>query len=174
MKNLNLKKPFIFKKKIFFDNRGYFQELYLKKEINLGEYKFTAYAYSKRGVVRGLHFQRNKQQVMLISVLKGKIDDYCVDIRKNSKNFGKIYKNTIYPGILLYVPKGFAHGYTSLDKENIVLYHLSEYRYKNLEMGIFWKDKSLNIKWKFKKPLLSKRDKSHQTLKEFVRRFKGL
>ena len=149
-------------------------EFYLKKEINLGEYKFTAYAYSKRGVVRGLHFQTKIQQAMLISVLKGKIDDYCVDIRKNSKNFGRIYKNTMYPGKLLYVPKGFAHGYTSLDKENIVLYHLSDYRDKSSEMGIFWKDKSLNIKWKVKNPILSKKDKSHSSLKEFIKRFKGL
>ena len=173
MKNLSLKRPFTFKNKIFFDNRGYFQELYLKKKINLNP-KFTAVAYSKLGVVRGLHFQRNKQQAILISVLKGKIDDYCVDIRKNSKSFGKIYKNSIYPGKLLYVPEGFAHGYTTLAKENIVLYHLSDYRDKNLEMGIFWKDKSLNIKWKFRNPLLSKRDKSHPSLKEFIRRFKGL
>ena len=108
MKNLSLKKPFTFKKKIFFDNRGYFQELYLKKKINLNP-KFTAIACSKRGVVRGFHFQKNKQQAMLVSVLKGKINDYCVDLRKNSNNFGKIYKNSIYPGKLLYVPKGFAH-----------------------------------------------------------------
>ena len=173
MKNLSLKRPFTFKNKIFFDNRGYFQELYLKKKINLNP-KFTAVAYSKLGVVRGLHFQRNKQQAILISVLKGKIDDYCVDIRKNSKSFGKIYKNSIYPGKLLYIPEGFAHGYTTLAKENIVLYHLSDYRDKNSDMGIFWKDKSLNIKWKFRNPLLSKRDKSHPSLKEFIRRFKGL
>ena len=168
-----IKKPLTFKSKIFFDERGYFQELYLKKKINLS-LKLTAVAYSKRGVVRGLHFQKNKQQTMLVSVLKGKINDYCVDLRKNSKSFGKIYKNSIYPGKLLYVPKGFAHGYTSLHKENIVLYHLSDYRDKSSEMGILWKDKSLNIKWKFKNPILSKRDKSHSSLKEFIKRFKGL
>ena len=173
MKNLSLKNPFTFKNKIFFDNRGYFQELYLKKKINLNP-KFTAIACSKRGVVRGFHFQKNKQQAMLVSVLKGKISDYCVDLRKNSNNFGKIYKNSIYPGKLLYVPKGFAHGYISLAKENIILYHLSDYRDKSSEMGIFWKDKSLNIKWKVKNPILSKKDKSHSSLKEFIRRFKGL
>ena len=90
------------------------------------------------------------------------------------ENFGKIYKNSIYPGKLLYVPKGFAHGYTSLDKENIVLYHLSDYRDKSSEMGIFWKDKTLNIKWKIKNPILSEKDKSSLSLKEFIRRYKGL
>ena len=122
---------------------------------------------SNINVFRGLHFQRNKQQAILISVLKGKIDDYCVDIRKNSKSFGKIYKNSIYPGKLLYIPEGFAHGYTTLAKENIVLYHLSDYRDKNSDMGIFWKDKSLNIKWKFRNPLLSKRDKSLPNINHF-------
>ena len=81
MKNLSLKRPFTFKNKIFFDNRGYFQELYLKKKINLNP-KFTAVAYSKLGVVRGLHFQRNKQQAILISVLKGKIDPFIKTLLK--------------------------------------------------------------------------------------------
>ena len=111
-----IKKPLTFKSKIFFDERGYFQELYLKKKINLS-LKLTAVAYSKRGVVRGLHFQRNKQRAMLVSVLKGKINDYCVDLRKNSKVLEKYIKTLsilenyfMYPKVLptaihLYIKK---------------------------------------------------------------------
>ena len=75
---------------------------------------------------RGFHFQKNKQQAMLVSVLKGKINDYCVDLRKNSKGFKKIYKNSIYPGKLLYVPKGFAHAFYSYEKVNTIYYKLSK------------------------------------------------
>ena len=74
------------KKKIFFDKRGYFQELYNKKKNNIN-LKFTAIAYSKKGVIRGFHVQRKKMQTMLVSVIKGKITDYCIDLRKNSKKF---------------------------------------------------------------------------------------
>ena len=173
MNKIFFKKPYVFKKKIFFDKRGYFQELYTKKKNNIN-LKFTAIAYSKKGVIRGFHVQRKKMQTMLVSVIKGKITDYCIDLRKNSKNFCKVYKNIIYPGKLLYIPKGFAHGYEALEKENIILYHLSNLRDKKSEIGISWEEKLFNINWKFKKPILSKKDKSNITLDEFVNKFKGL
>ena len=160
-----MKIPFIIKTKIFNDNRGYFKELFLIKKFNFN-LKFTACSVSKKGVIRGLHYQIKKPQEKIISVLFGKAVDICVNINKFSKNFGKVYKFNLKPGLMLYVPKGYAHGISFLNKSNILLYHLSEYRYPNYERGIYPLDKKLKINWKIKKPILSKRDTKHPVFKQ--------
>ena len=158
-------KPLLIKKKVFFDRRGFFQELYLKKNYKFNS-KFTAYSYSVKNVIRGLHYQVIKPQEKILSVLKGEAIDICVDINKKSSNYGKVYKFHLKPGYLLFVPKNFAHGIGFLGKENVLLYHLSEYRYVEHERGIFPLDKKLKINWQIKKPILSDRDKLHPNFDE--------
>ena len=88
-----------------------------------------------------------------------------VDIRKNSKTFGKhfsiILSNENCKSI--YIPEGFAHGFAALDKLNIVIYSCTKYRDENSENGILWNDKSLKIKWPIKKPIISKKDKDNKS-----------
>ena len=158
-------KPLLIKTSIYPDNRGFFKELFLKKKIKFN-CKFTAISSSKKNVIRGLHYQSKKKQAKILSVLKGNAIDVCVDIDKKSKNFGKVYKFKLKPGLLLYVPKNFAHGIGFFGKENILLYHLSEYRYQRYERGIIYNDKKLKINWGIKKPILSKRDSLMPTFDE--------
>ncbi len=158
-------KPILIKKKIFNDRRGFFQELYLKKNYKFNS-KFTAFSYSYKNVIRGLHYQVRKPQEKILGVLKGKALDICVNINKKSKDFGKVYKFILKPGVMLFVPKNYAHGICFYEKENILLYHLSEYRYPEYERGINPLDKKLKINWKIKRPILSDRDKIHPNLSE--------
>lgn len=165
--------PILFRTNIYPDNRGFFKELFLKKKIKFN-CKFTAMSYSKKNVIRGLHYQFKKKQSKILSVLKGKAVDICVNINPKSKKFGKVYRFNLKPGLLLFVPKDYAHGIGFLDNENILLYHLSEYRYPKYERGIIYNDKKLKINWRIKKPILSKRDKLHPSIKEiYPEKFKS-
>tara|TARA_B100000029_G_C17398859_1_gene896278 strand:+ start:53 stop:565 length:513 start_codon:yes stop_codon:yes gene_type:complete len=166
-------KPTMYEMPIFKDLRGSFQELFLKKKINLN-FKFSAVSFSKKNVIRGLHFQIKKPQIKLVTVLKGKIIDYCINLRKNSDDFGKVYRFVLTPGKILLIPKFYAHGMGCLEKRNIFFYHLSEYRHPQYEMGIKYDDSDLKLKWNIKKPIISKRDLNHISLKEFKKRFKGI
>ena len=106
-----------------------------------------------------------------MSVLKGKILDVAVDLRKNSKTFGKHFKVILSQknSKSVLIPKGFAHGFLCMDKENIVLYGCTNYRNQRSEKSILWNDKKLDIKWGSKKPLISKKDKNALTLIEFLK-----
>tara|TARA_B100001121_G_C18687309_1_gene621341 strand:+ start:2424 stop:2951 length:528 start_codon:yes stop_codon:yes gene_type:complete len=163
----------IYKKKYFKDNRGYFLELYKKKIINKN-FPFTCISYSKKNVIRGLHLQSRNAQGKYISVLKGKVLDVVVDLRKNSKTFGKHFKIILSEknSTSLYVPEGFAHGFCGLDDENYLLYSCSNYRDKNSEIGIKWDDKDLKIKWPNIKPIVSTKDKKNISLQDFKKKFR--
>ena len=149
----------IFESSNFYDSRGYFRELIHQKFIKK-KLIFTVVSKSKKNVLRGLHMQTKFQQGKYVSVVKGKILDVVVDCRKNSKTFGKYFsielsqKNTKS----IYIPPGFIHGFLGKEKENIVVYSCTNYRNKNSEIGVIWNDKQLNIDWKIKKPILSKKD----------------
>ena len=162
-------KPILIKTNIYPDKRGFFKELFLSKKIKFN-CKFTAMSYSNKNVIRGLHYQSKKKQAKILSVLKGKAIDVCVNINRKSKNFGKVYKFNLKPGLLLYVPKDFAHGIGFFDKENILLYHLSEYRFPQHERGIIFNDKTLKINWGIKNVILSKRDSLMPTFKESIKK----
>ena len=159
----------VYESKIFHDKRGSVQETFKKNSINKNLY-LSIISKSKKNVVRGLHLQVKKSQDKLVSVVKGKILDVVVDLRKNSSTFGKHFKIILSEnkGKYLFVPQGFAHGYLGLASENIVLYSCSNYRNAQYERCIQWNDKDLNIKWGVKNPILSKRDKNAQTLKKFI------
>ena len=158
----------VFKSEKFDDNRGYFREVLLEKTVNR-KFKFNVVSMSKKNVIRGLHFQKKKPQAKFISVIKGKIIDVAVDIRKNSKTYGKHFKIILSDKncTSLYIPEGFAHGFGGLEKENIVVYSCTNYRHKKGERGIRWNDKNLKINWKIKKPIISPKDKENISFKEF-------
>ena len=168
-----ISKPFVFSSKRFFDKRGYFQELYLKKNFMIPA-KFTAIAHSKKKVIRGMHFQLKNKQTKIITVLSGKILDISVNLKKNSKYFGKKYSFLMKEGQSVYIPNFFAHGYECLSNKATILYHLDNYRDPKNESGLPYDDKDLDIKWKTNKPILSPRDKQHISFKEFKRKIKTL
>ena len=154
----------LFSIKKFQDNRGYFEELFNKKELNQRlkinfNTKMVCCSFSKKNVIRGFHYQIKKPLSQIVSVKKGKILDVVVDIRKNSKTFGK-YDSFILSEKnkkVLYIPKGFAHGFCALGKENLIIYNISDYYVKNLDKGIIWNDKYINFNWPIKNPIISKK-----------------
>ncbi len=159
------------KNKSFKDSRGYFKELLREKNINK-KFIFTVMSFSKKNVIRGLHLQTKNSQGKFISVLRGKIFDIAIDLRKNSKTFGKYYKSILSEknAKSLYIPPGFAHGFCALEKENFVIYSCTSYRHKKSEIGIKYNDKDLNIKWPIKKPIISKKDKNNLNYKDFLKK----
>ena len=165
----NIKNLLIIDGKLHSDNRGYLRELVSEKEIG-SKFKFTIVSKSKKNVLRGLHFQNNKPQGKYISVLKGKILDVAVDLRKNSKTFGKnfsiILSEKNCKGI--FIPPGFAHGFQALEKENIVCYSCTEYRSIGNEHALKYNDPQLKIKWFKKNLIMTKKDRNAKTLKELI------
>ena len=163
----------IFKSNIYKDKRGYFKEVYKKKKLKNQQLIFHCTSSSKKNVLRGLHLQTKNSQAKFLTVIKGRVFDVLVDLRKNSKTFGKYYSiilsNQSYSSI--YIPDGFAHGFCGLDKENIVYYLCSEYREKNYEVGILWNDKDLSIKWPIKKPILSIKDQKNISFEEYCNNY---
>jgi dTDP-4-dehydrorhamnose 3,5-epimerase len=174
MKIINTRIPGlkIIKSKNFYDSRGYFRETF-KKKIIKKSFIFGCLSKSKKHVLRGLHLQTKFSQAKFITVLKGKIFDVIVDLRKNSKTFGKSFSITLSaesPKSLI-VPRGCAHGFLSLDKENIIYYLCDNYRSKKHEIGINWRDKDLNIEWPIKKPKISNKDKNNLSFKMYKNKF---
>ena len=155
------------------DKRGYFKEILLEKNIKK-KFPFLVMSYSKKNVLRGLHLQMKKSQGKYISVLKGKIFDVAVDLRKDSSTYGKVFSIILSEenSKSLFIPPGFAHGFCSLAKENYVIYSCTNYRDAKSEIAINYKDKDLKIKWPIKKPIVSKKDRQAISIKEFVRKYK--
>jgi dTDP-4-dehydrorhamnose 3,5-epimerase len=163
--------PILINKETYKDNRGYFQEILKTYEVPFNfKTKFTAMSYSKKNVIRGLHFQIKNKQAKIITVVKGKVLDVCVNLKKKSKYFGKVYKFLLTPGKVLIIPDYYAHGFECLSHEAYLFYHLNNYQNKNNEGGIIYNDKELKIKWKTKSPILSIRDKNLMSLKDFKKR----
>ena len=150
------------------DKRGYLKELLSENKIKK-KFVLSILSFSKKNVLRGLHFQTKNPQGKYVTVLKGKIFDVAVDLRKNSKTFGKHFSCILseFNFKSVYIPPGFAHGFMTLDKENYVLYGCTKYRSAKSEKSIKFNDKNLNIRWPFKKPILSKRDKNAMDFKEY-------
>ena len=171
---INIKGIKIFKSKIFYDNRGSFKEVYKQKLLPNKKLIFDCVSNSKQNVLRGLHLQTKNSQAKFITVIKGKIFDVVVDLRKNSNTFGKYFSiilsnKSTYSSI--YIPGGFAHAFCGLEIENIVYYGCSNYREKKHEIGIAWNDKNLKIKWPIKKPILSKKDFNNISFQEYCDKY---
>ena len=163
--------PMVIKTKIFEDNRGYLKETYRKNILDEKNFPFDVMSFSKKNVLRGLHIQSKKAQAKIITVTHGKILDVAVDLRKNSKTFGK-YVSLIMSDksdFSFYIPEGFAHGFLCLSKVCTVNYKCSQYRMSTSEKTLRWNDPIVNIKWLIKKPILSDKDKNlGLSLNEFL------
>lgn len=168
IKNVNITGLKIIKTKIFFDNRGFFKEVFRNNLIKKN-FKFDVMSSSKKNVIRGLHIQTKKPQAKVITVVSGKIMDVAVDLRKNSKTFGKYYSLIISDKseYSFYIPEGFAHGFLCLSDKCKVYYKCSEYRHKESETTLHWRDQEVKIKWPIKKPILSEKDKIGKNLEFF-------
>jgi len=164
------------------DNRGFFSEIFNIKDLDkLGiKNKFIQenYVFSKNEqTIRGLHFQKPpKDQAKLITVLQGKILDIVLDLRKNSKTFGK-YKKIILSGEEkhLFIPSGFAHGYKTLCKDIKIIYKVDNYYSPEDEITLLWSDKKININWELKnnkKLYISKKDKKGYSFNDLKYYFK--
>ena len=169
---LNFKDLFLIKSKSFKDNRGYFKELIRENIINK-KFPFLVMSFSKKNVIRGLHIQTTNSQGKFISVLKGRIFDVAIDLRKNSKTFGKVYKCLLSEknNTSIYIPPGFAHGFQALDDENYIVYSCTKYRNKQSETTIKFDEKKFKIKWPNKKFVISTKDKNGISLSEFKKKY---
>ena len=172
IKKTNFKDLFLLKNNPYKDKRGYFKELIKENKIK-HKFPFFVMSYSKQNVIRGLHIQTKNTQGKLITVIKGKIFDIALDLRKNSKTFGKVFKCILSEknDKSIYIPPGFAHGFCSLDKENYVIYSCTKYRDASSEASIRYNDKKLKINWPIKKPIISKKDKNAKSFEEFKRKY---
>ena len=172
-KKTNFKDVIFVHNSTYKDKRGYFKEL-LRETNFKNRFPFLVMSYSKKNVVRGLHLQTKNSQGKFVSVIKGKIFDVIVDLRKNSKTYGKSLKSIISEknSKSIYIPPGFAHGFCALSKENYVIYSCTKYRDASSETSIRYNDKKLKINWPIKKPIISKKDKKAQSFEEFKKKNK--
>lgn len=160
---------------VYGDSRGYFCEEYCKRDFFKGgitaDFVQQNHSLSKKGVLRGLHYQKNYSQAKLVRCIRGEVFDVAVDLRPESKTFGK------YESVLLsaenkkqfFIPKGFAHGFYVLSEEAEFLYMTDEYYHPEEEAGIIWNDPNININWPLQDGVqikLSDKDKKYPMLKE--------
>ena len=150
--------------KVHKDSRGYFFESYQKEKFRYNgiseNFVQDNQVESKKGVLRGLHYQLNYPQGKLVRVIKGEILDVAVDIRKGSKSFGKseMIHLSCENKRMFYIPEGFAHGYLVLSEIAIVYYKCTEYYRPDDQYGVIWNDKRLNLDWGTNHPILSNKD----------------
>lgn len=162
------------KPKVFGDARGFFMETYKKSEFEqngiTNNFIQDNHSKSQKGVLRGLHYQVGKDaQAKIVRCVKGRIYDVAVDIRPNSKTFGQYVKVELSEENkhLLYIPRGFAHGFVALTDDVEILYKADNEYAPQSDRGILWCDKDLNIDWEIDfEPILSEKDKNQPTLKE--------
>jgi len=176
----NIPDLMLIKPKVFGDERGYFFESYNKETIKnlIGDVEFVQdnQSLSEYGTIRGLHYQLAPYaQAKLVRVIQGKIYDVALDIRENSPTFGKYFGIELSEEnkTQLFIPKGFAHGFSVLSPRAIVLYKTDQYYHKDSERGIKYNDPELKIDWKIASPasILSSKDKVLPPLKEAEKNF---
>lgn len=164
------------------DDRGYFmktyeRDIFKKNGIDMGNAEDMT-SYSKKGVLRGLHFQTKYSQDKLIRIYLGEVYDIAVDLRKGSPTFGK-WKGFRLSGdnrLGLYIPSGFAHGYLALSDEVIFSYRCGQPYAPEYDSGIIWNDVELNVEWPLENIdnlIISDKDKKLQTFAEFRAQSEG-
>ncbi len=164
---------FIIEPTVFGDDRGYFMETYSESEFKAAGLDYTFVqdnqSKSKRGVLRGLHFQKAHPQAKLVRVLDGEVLDVAVDVRKNSKTYGK------WVGVKLsadnkkqfMIPRGFAHGFLVLSETAVFTYKCDDFYHPEDEGGIMWNDPDIGIDWgDITDVALSEKDKRHPLLRD--------
>ncbi|MEZ2413736.1 dTDP-4-dehydrorhamnose 3,5-epimerase [Muriicola sp. E247] len=167
---------FIIEPIIFKDNRGEFFESFNKRDLEkaLGQplsFVQDNHSVSKKGVLRGLHFQTgHRAQAKLVRVLKGEVLDVVVDLRKESPSYKNVFKTILSEKNkqMLFIPKGMAHGFLSLEDDTVFVYKCDEYYDNQSESGIIFNDPDLNINWGFPsdKIVLSEKDRKLARLKD--------
>ena len=156
------------------DDRGFFSRYYCdnefeEKKLNTKWVQINDSLSKTKGTLRGLHYQITPNaEVKLIRCLKGAIWDVVVDLRENSKTYGKWCgaELTSKNRTMMYVPKGFAHGFISLKPETEILYLVSDFYAPDCEKTLIWNDKDVGIKWPIKPKIISDKDKSADSLKQ--------
>jgi len=173
IKKTKFKDLILINNKSFKDRRGYFKELLLEKNLKK-KFPFLVMSFSKKNVIRGLHLQTRNSQGKFISVIKGKIFDVVIDLRKKSKTYGKSMSVVLSEknSKSIFIPPGFAHGFCALSKENYIVYSCTKYRSKRYEIGIKYNDKDLKINWPIKNPIISNKDRKNLSFKEFKDKIK--
>ena len=173
IKKVEIEGILIIEPDVFGDSRGYFFESYNKKVFeNYGlnsEFVQDNISSSTKGTIRGLHYQvGDKAQGKLCKVLKGKVLDVSVDIRFGSPTFGKHFSLEISENdkSQLWIPPGFAHGFSVLSDEVIFSYKCTNYYSKTDERAILYNDPDLNIDWRVKNPIVSEKDLKAKLFKE--------
>ncbi len=158
---------------VFSDERGFFLETWNSARYENagieGTFVQDNISFSKRGVLRGLHFQYPQSQGKLIQILSGEVVDIAVDIRVGSPTFGHWVSEVLSDANhrQIYIPPGFAHGYCVTSETAIFSYKCTDYYNPETENGIIWNDPDLNIDWSIKEPILSPKDKEYPRLKDF-------
>jgi dTDP-4-dehydrorhamnose 3,5-epimerase len=166
----------------FGDSRGFFMETWSKKQFETlvsgreTEFVQDNHSKSKKGILRGLHYQSENTQGKLVRVVSGEVFDVAVDIREGSPTFGQWVGEYLSAENKrqLWVPEGFAHGFYVTSEEAEFVYKCTDYYNPQAEVSILWNDSDLNIAWPFlADPALSEKDRSALTFEEFVEKYKG-
>lgn len=161
--------------RVFGDSRGYFFESFSQREFEkeVGQVRFVQDNESKSsyGVIRGLHFQKPPHtQSKLVRVVKGRVLDVAVDLRRDSKTYGKYFSIELTEDnhLQLFIPKGFAHGFAVLSDEAVFQYKCDEFYAPESEGAIAWNDPDIGVDWQIPedKVILSEKDKKHPAFKD--------
>lgn len=174
LQRLPIKELILIKPKRFDDERGFFMERYRhERYVEAGidaSFVQDNEVFSKKNVLRGLHYQQTPGQAKLISVLRGKIWDVAVDIRPSSPTFGcwEGVELSEENGLQFYIPVGFAHGYCVLSDDAFVTYKMSAPYDPKEERTISWNDPTLAVRWPIQEPLLSERDRMGVSFEESI------
>jgi len=176
-KRLEIPETVLIQTKVFEDDRGFFLEIYKKDEMEnfgiKGDFVQDNHSRSKRGVLRGLHFQKEPYaQAKLVRCIRGEIYDVVVDLRRNSQTFSR------YLGLVLseenrhqlYVPRGCAHGFLALSEVAEVVYKVDNVYTPKSEGGLIWNDPDVDVTWPIDDLIISERDRLWPTLKEMEER----
>lgn len=171
IRNASLDGLIIFEFNVFRDTRGHFFEVYQNKryaELGIPPFVQENVSWSKRDVLRGLHYQLPQSQGKLVWVSRGTVWDVVVDIRQHSKTYRQWFGITLSGDNFtqMYIPPGFAHGFCVLSEEADFHYQCTNYYMPGEEHGIVWNDAQLNIPWPVKNPILSPKDAAYPTLSE--------
>lgn len=159
---------------VFGDTRGFFLETWNhERYANAGlpvSFVQDNLSFSKKGSLRGLHFQHPHGQGKLVYVLQGEVFDVAVDIRVGSPTFGQWVGITLSADnkLQLYIPEGFAHGFCVISESALFAYKCTDFYNPHTEGGIIWNDPDLGIEWPEKKPILSEKDRNYPKLKEML------
>lgn len=164
--------PLIVVPEVHGDERGFLVETFRHDDLSAAgirdQFVQENHSRSRRGTLRGLHFQAPPGQAKLVRTVRGAIHDVVVDIRRSSPTFGHHVAVTLddREHRQLYIPPGFAHGFCVVTDEADVVYRLSRYYDPQLERGVAWDDPALGIEWPVDKPQLSPRDRTNPALQD--------